>query len=64
MQPNQSLRPKAAAAFLGISRGTLWRWLAERHDMPRPRRLSARCVVFDACELVAWRDAQKAGAAK
>ncbi|WP_374328689.1 helix-turn-helix transcriptional regulator [Azonexus sp.] len=59
---NQSLRPKHAAQHLDISRATLWRWLKERHDFPKPRRLSTRCVVWDAAELTAWRDAQMGGA--
>ncbi|MFZ5503987.1 MAG: helix-turn-helix transcriptional regulator [Pseudomonadota bacterium] len=55
---SKSLRPAQAAAFLGISRATLWRWSKEREDFPKPRRLSARCTVFDQAELIAWRDHQ------
>ena len=55
-----SFRPKAAASFLGVGIATLWRWSKERADFPKPRRLSARCTVFDAAELLAWRDAQVA----
>ena len=54
----QSLRPKDAAAFLGIGVSTLWRWQNERADMPKARRLSERCSVFDRDELTAWRNAQ------
>lgn len=57
----RSSRPKDAAAFLSISLPTLWRWCRERHDFPKPRRLSSRCTVFDQAELVAWRDAQIGG---
>jgi len=53
-----SSRPRQAAELLGISRATLWRWAATRHDFPRARRLSARCTVFDTGEILAWRDAQ------
>ncbi len=53
----QSYRPKAAAELLGISTATLWRWAKERPDFPRPRKLSARCTVFDRDELLSWRDA-------
>ena len=53
-----SARPTDAAAFLAISVATLWRWSRERHDFPKPRRLSARCVVFSLDELAAWRDSQ------
>jgi prophage regulatory protein len=59
---NRSYRPKQAAELLGISSATLWRWIKERHDFPKPRRLSARCTVLDGAELVAWRDAQGAKA--
>ena len=54
----RSYRPKQAAEFLGISVATLWRWIQQRHDFPRPIRLSARCTVLDGDQLLAWRDAQ------
>ena len=53
----QTVRPIEAASLLGIGLATLWRWVRERKDFPRPRRLSSRCTVFDAPELLAWRDA-------
>lgn len=53
----KSLRPKQAAALLGIGRATLWRY-TKRPDFPKPRTLSPRCTVFDAGELLAWRDRQ------
>lgn len=55
---NKSLRPKDAAEFLGIKITALYKWRKERPDFPKARHLSARCVVFDLAELVAWRDAQ------
>lgn len=58
MNKPTSCRPAQAAELLGIGRATLWRWAKERHDFPRPRRLSGRCTVFDREELLAWRDAQ------
>ncbi|WP_080757840.1 AlpA family phage regulatory protein [Comamonas testosteroni] len=54
----QSARPKAAAALLGVSASTIWKWVKERPGFPKPRKLSSRCTVFDVAELVAWRDAQ------
>jgi prophage regulatory protein len=57
---NRSLRPNQAAELLGISVPTLWRWLKNRADFPRGRKLSARCTVFNQDELTAWRDAQAA----
>lgn len=54
----QSFRPKQAAELLGIGTATLWRWAKERHDFPRPIKLSPRCTVFSAEALKAWLDAQ------
>ena len=58
MTLHQSVRPKAAAELLGIGLSTFWRFAKERADFPKPRKLSARCTVFDVAELIAWRDAQ------
>jgi prophage regulatory protein len=58
----KSYRPKHAAEYLGVGVSTLWRWAAERHDFPKPRKLSGRVTVFDGEELRAWRDAQTAKA--
>lgn len=57
----KSLRPSQAADFLGISRVTVYRWIRERPDFPRPIHLSSRCTVFDQDELSAWRDAHSTG---
>lgn len=54
----QSARPKAAASLLGVGVSTFWRWVKERPDFPKPRKLSSRCTTFDVQELMAWRDAQ------
>lgn len=59
----RSLRPKSAAATLGISVATLWRWSRERADFPKGIRLSARCTVFNEESLLCWRDSQ-AGASQ
>lgn len=56
--PSKSLRPTQAADFLGIALPTLWRWLKERPDFPRSRKIGPRCTVFDQAELSAWRDSQ------
>lgn len=56
----QSYRPKQAAELLGIGVATLWRWVKERADFPKPIRLSARCTVFDGEQLLAWRNSQGA----
>ena len=56
-QINPSLRPKAAAEFLGIGVSTLWRWSKDRSDFPKARKLGPRCTVFSVSELQSWRDA-------
>jgi prophage regulatory protein len=53
-----SLRPKQAAAFLGIGLSTLWRWSKEREDFPRPIQLGPRTTVFEQEKLAGWREAQ------
>jgi predicted DNA-binding transcriptional regulator AlpA len=53
-----NLRPKHAAAFLGIAPSTFWRWVKERDDFPQGISLSARCTVFRLDHLIEWRDAQ------
>lgn len=55
----KSLRPTQAADFLGVSVPTLWKFLKNKPDFPRSRKLSPRCTVFDLVELKDWRDAQK-----
>ncbi|MFG5779998.1 helix-turn-helix transcriptional regulator [Comamonas sp. J-3] len=57
VQFNSSLRPKAAAEYLGIGVSTLWRWSKDRSDFPKARKLGPRCTVFNASELQNWRDA-------
>lgn len=55
----KSLRPTQAAEFLGVSLATLWRWLSERDDFPRSRKIGPRTTVWDMAELENWRDAQQ-----
>lgn len=51
-------RPARGAEILGVSLATFWRYLKNNDDFPQPRRLSARCTVFDEGELIAWRDSR------
>ena len=37
---------------------SLRRWLKERPDFPRPRKIGARTTVWIVAELEQWRDAQ------
>ena len=48
------LRPAQTAATLGVSVSTLWNWVISKPGFPQPRRLSARCTVFDAGEIAIY----------
>lgn len=51
-----SARPAQAAQFFGVHISTLWRWVAEREDFPRPRKVGPRTTLFDTAELLAFRE--------
>jgi prophage regulatory protein len=50
----RSVRPANAAAKLGVSLPTLWRWARNVPDFPKPIKLSERVTVFDESELDAY----------
>lgn len=53
------VRPLQARALLGnIGNSTLWRWVKERSDFPKPVRLGPRVTVFNLNDLLTWRDKQ------
>lgn len=57
--PSPFVRPPQARALLGhIGNTTLWRWVKERPDFPKPIKFGPRVTVFRLDELIAWRDAQ------
>lgn len=62
--PSLSVRPKDAAALLGISLSTFWRWLANQKEMPQGMKLSRGVTVFDRDELLAWRNAHTTAGAQ
>lgn len=61
------LRPEAAAAFLGISRPSLYRWERDNPDFPRRIKLGERVSGWKRADLEAWINARaqagKGGAA-
>ena len=53
------VRPPQARALLGnIGNTTLWRWVKERPDFPRPIKLSQKVTVFKLDDLIEWREKQ------
>ena len=55
----KAVRPKAASKILGVSLATVWRWLAERPDFPRSRKIGSRTTVFMVDELLQFMEACK-----
>lgn len=51
-----SARPSQAAQLFGVHISTIWRWVSEREDFPRPRKVGPRTTVFDTAELIAFRE--------
>lgn len=51
------LRLPQVLARVGISRSTLWRWVAEG-SFPRPLKLSARVTVWRSQDIDAWMQAR------
>jgi prophage regulatory protein len=52
------LRDSEVAAYLGITRPTVWTWVKVDPSFPRPVRLSAGCTRFRLDELEAWAKAR------
>lgn len=51
---NENLRLKDAAAYIGVSKPTLWRLESQDPDFPKKIRISSRCCVFRKVDLQAW----------
>ena len=45
------MRPAATCKHLQISRSTLYLWVANRHDFPKPIKAGPRVTLFDALEI-------------
>ena len=50
---NENLRLKDAAAYIGVSKPTLWR-LEQQTGFPNKIRISSRCCVFRKADLDTW----------
>ncbi len=53
------LRPREAAAALGVSLATLLRTQKRDPSFPRPFRIGAQAIAFDADELRAWVESRR-----
>lgn len=51
-----SARPAQAAQLFSCHISSIWRWVADRPDFPRPRKVGPRTTVFDTAELIAFRE--------
>ena len=52
------LRPDKAAAYVGVSKNTMYRWLREKPSLPRLVKIGERCSGWRVADLDAWLDAQ------
>lgn len=59
VQDVRTVRPREAAALLGVSIPTLYRY-AKRPGFPAARKYSVKCTTWTVGELMAWREAQPA----
>lgn len=57
------LRAKGAAAYLGISQSTFWRWV-QQGRINKGTRLSARCTVWPREELERFMERQASAGAE
>lgn len=58
-QPDQFLSDVDLAARYAINRVTIWRWLSDKPDFPRPVALSERVRRWRLSEIEAWEAARE-----
>ena len=59
--PKRGLRPAQAAARMGVSVPTFWRYHRQNPNFPRVRKLSERVAIVDEAELDAFMAAPQFG---
>jgi prophage regulatory protein len=52
--PKDNLRLKDAAAYIGVSKPTLWRLAEQDKSFPKKIRISNRCCVYRKADLDTW----------
>lgn len=51
---NENLRLKDAAAYIGVSKPTLWRLAEQDPTFPNKIRISSRCCIYRKADLDTW----------
>ncbi|WP_199525292.1 AlpA family transcriptional regulator [Pseudoalteromonas sp. bablab_jr011] len=51
---NDNLRLKDAAAYIGVSKPTLWRLAEQDPTFPKKIRISSRCCIYRRSDLQSW----------
>ncbi|KKL89483.1 hypothetical protein LCGC14_1914230 [marine sediment metagenome] len=51
---NDNLRLKDAAAYIGVSKPTLWRLAEQDPNFPKKIRISSRCCIYRRSDLQSW----------
>lgn len=53
------IRVKQLAPKLAVSEPTIWRWLKQNPDFPKPLRLSNRVTAWKISEIESWAEAKR-----
>ncbi|MBS5792791.1 MAG: AlpA family phage regulatory protein [Sutterella sp.] len=54
MNNKQFIRVHTLAEMLSVSRSTIWRWVHEKKNFPRPIQLSKGITVWSVEEVQSW----------
>ena len=48
------IRAKELANLLGVNNSTIWRWVKEKSDFPKPKKISKGVTVWNYWEVDLW----------
>ncbi|MFG6372357.1 MAG: AlpA family phage regulatory protein, partial [Turicimonas muris] len=48
------IRAKELANLLGVNKSTIWRWVKEKSDFPKPKKISKGVTVWNYWEVDIW----------
>lgn len=57
--PSRAIRLNEVCQMTGASRATVWRWVKDRANFPKPFKLSEAITVWDEVEIASWIRSQK-----